>query len=162
MERQGTERIAGSANGRTIETGGMTVAEQADGEMPEDVAILYSWANLQGAKYRDFSASRREYRAQMRRRAEVLHEDESRAAAEAAANEAAIASVGGASNDRKIEEPRRLQSLVDAEPEGRRAGPAGGEAARRDDPAAPAASTGLRGAEDDNGTATGFSDGRHR
>lgn len=43
--------------------------EQASGENPEDVAILYSWANLQGAKYRDFSASRREYRAQIRYRA---------------------------------------------------------------------------------------------
>ena len=38
-------------------------------ETPEDVAILYSWANLPGAKYRDFSASRREYRAQQRARA---------------------------------------------------------------------------------------------
>ncbi len=38
-------------------------------ETPEDVAVLYSWANLHGAKYRDFSASRREYRAQMRHRA---------------------------------------------------------------------------------------------
>ena len=38
-------------------------------ETPEDVAVLYSWANLHGAKYRDFSASRREYRAQLRHRA---------------------------------------------------------------------------------------------
>ena len=38
-------------------------------ETPEDVAVLYSWANLHGAKYRDFSASRREYRAQLRQRA---------------------------------------------------------------------------------------------
>jgi len=38
-------------------------------ETPEDVAILYSWANLHGARYRDFSASRREYRAQLRNRA---------------------------------------------------------------------------------------------
>jgi cellulose synthase operon protein YhjQ len=38
-------------------------------ETPEDVAVLYSWANLHGAKYRDFSASRREYRAQLRLRA---------------------------------------------------------------------------------------------
>ena len=36
---------------------------------PDDVAVLYSWANLHGAKYRDFSASRREYRAQIRYRA---------------------------------------------------------------------------------------------
>lgn len=38
-------------------------------ETPEDVAVLYSWANLHGAKYRDFSTSRREYRAQLRHRA---------------------------------------------------------------------------------------------
>ncbi len=44
---------------------------------PEDVAVLYSWANLQGAKYRDFSASRREYRAQVRyRAAKALYERE--------------------------------------------------------------------------------------
>jgi cellulose biosynthesis protein BcsQ len=36
---------------------------------PEDVAVLYSWAHLQGAKYRDYSASRRQYRAQVRYRA---------------------------------------------------------------------------------------------
>jgi cellulose synthase operon protein YhjQ len=37
--------------------------------IPEDVAALYSWAKLQGAKYRDYSASRREQRAQSRYRA---------------------------------------------------------------------------------------------
>src|SRR5579875_64647 len=35
----------------------------------DDVATLYSWANLHGAKYRDFTASRLELRAQARRRA---------------------------------------------------------------------------------------------
>jgi cellulose synthase operon protein YhjQ len=34
----------------------------------EDIAKLYSWANLHGAKYRDFSASRQEARAQNRHR----------------------------------------------------------------------------------------------
>jgi cellulose synthase operon protein YhjQ len=34
----------------------------------DDVATLYSWANLHGAKYRDFSASRQELRAQSRHR----------------------------------------------------------------------------------------------
>src|SRR5206468_8960221 len=43
--------------------------EELQPETPEDVAVLYSWAKLQGAKYRDFSASRREYRAQLRHRA---------------------------------------------------------------------------------------------
>jgi hypothetical protein len=96
MERQGTERIAGSTNGCPIETGGTTFAEQPEDEVPEDVAILYSWANLQGAKYRDFSASRREYRAQKRSRtAEVLLEQKVRAAAEAAANAAATLAVEG-------------------------------------------------------------------
>ena len=50
----------------------MHLTEEADepiAETPEDVAILYSWANLHGARYRDFSASRREYRAQVRHRA---------------------------------------------------------------------------------------------
>lgn len=46
-------------------------------EIPDDVAVLYSWANLQGARYRDFSAARRESRAQMRQRtAEAQHADE--------------------------------------------------------------------------------------
>jgi len=45
-------------------------AEGGTGEpAPEDVAVLYSWANLHGTKYRDFSDSRREYRAQLRQRA---------------------------------------------------------------------------------------------
>ncbi len=37
-------------------------------EQADDVATLYSWANLHGAKYRDFSASRQQMRAQMRQR----------------------------------------------------------------------------------------------
>ena len=39
-------------------------------ETPEDVATLYSWANLHGAKYRDFSASRAQAREIARIRAE--------------------------------------------------------------------------------------------
>jgi cellulose synthase operon protein YhjQ len=65
--------------------------EIAVSETPEDVAVLYSWANLHGAKYRDFSASRREYRAQLRHRAAqqvreqaLLAQAEAEAAAEAA------------------------------------------------------------------------------
>ncbi len=38
------------------------------GEPADDVATLYSWANLHGAKYKDFSASRQTMRAQMRQR----------------------------------------------------------------------------------------------
>lgn len=33
-------------------------------ETPEDVAALYAWANVHNVKYRDFSADRREHRAQ--------------------------------------------------------------------------------------------------
>lgn len=59
----------------------------------EDIAKLYSWANLHGAKYRDFSASRQEARAQNRNRvlveqARVQQEMEDAAAAAAVAEEA--------------------------------------------------------------------------
>lgn len=39
-------------------------------EPPEDVASLYSWANLHGAKYRDFSALRAQTREKGRQRVE--------------------------------------------------------------------------------------------
>jgi cellulose synthase operon protein YhjQ len=66
------------------------MSEEIQSETPEDVAVLYSWAKLQGAKYRDFSASRREYRAQMRHRAaEGQRESERRAQTEAEATAAA-------------------------------------------------------------------------
>lgn len=74
------------------------IEDHQSGETPEDVAILYSWANLQGAKYRDFSANRREYRAQMRHRAaeqlrlmELKAQSEAEAAAAEAEAEAAAA-----------------------------------------------------------------------
>ena len=38
-------------------------------DTPEDVASLYSWANLHGAKYRDFSASRAQSREKARQQA---------------------------------------------------------------------------------------------
>jgi hypothetical protein len=58
----------GQNQDRSVEQERATL-ERRPMETPEDVAVLYSWANLHGAKYRDFSASRREYRAQMRHRA---------------------------------------------------------------------------------------------
>jgi len=62
------------------------VEEQSRTENPEDVAVLYSWANLQGARYRDFSGARRESRALMRHRAaEEAKDVERRAQAEAEA-----------------------------------------------------------------------------
>lgn len=77
---------------------------QARAENPEDVAVLYSWANLQGARYRDFSGARRESRALMRHRAAQEAKDaESRAQAEA---EAAAAAAERAA--REAEEIARL------------------------------------------------------
>src|ERR1700716_2458728 len=62
------------------------IDEPVVAETPEDVAVLYSWANLHGAKYRDFSASRREDRAQLRHRAaEQVREQALLAQAEAEA-----------------------------------------------------------------------------
>jgi cellulose biosynthesis protein BcsQ len=45
-------------------------------ETPEDVATLYSWANLHGAKYRDFSAARAQTREKARERVEQAIEEE--------------------------------------------------------------------------------------
>ena len=76
--------------------------EDKEAGTPEDMAILYSWANLHEAKYRDFSASRREYRAQMRRRAaEQQREAELKAKAEAA-----VAAAEATARD--VEEAARL------------------------------------------------------
>lgn len=59
---------------------------QSSATTPDDVAALFSWANVQGAPYRDFSASRREQRAQLRlRTAEQAREVELTAEMEAKA-----------------------------------------------------------------------------
>jgi len=52
--------------------------EQGDTSTPEDVATLYSWANLHGAKYRDFSASRAQAREEARLRVEEALAEERR------------------------------------------------------------------------------------
>jgi cellulose synthase operon protein YhjQ len=49
-------------------------------ETPEDVATLYSWANLHGAKYRDFSASRAQTREKARQRVQDAIDAEQRRA----------------------------------------------------------------------------------
>src|ERR1700723_3641480 len=75
--------------------------DPAVAETPEDVAVLYSWANLHGAKYRDFSASRREYRAQLRHRAaEQVREQALLAQAEA--EDAAATADAAAPNASKV------------------------------------------------------------
>ena len=43
---------------------------------PDDIASLYSWANLHGAKYRDFSASRAQVRESSRLRVQEATEAE--------------------------------------------------------------------------------------
>ena len=49
-------------------------------DLPDDVAVLYTWAKLEGVRYRDFSADRREARAWARQRmAEAAEEAERRA-----------------------------------------------------------------------------------
>ena len=112
-------------------------------ETPEDVAILYSWANLHGAKYRDFSASRREYRAQVRHKAaEELRQAELRAQAEAeaaaaqaewAAREAENAARGVAGYEASSS---REEAAREAEEAARRASAERVEAARRAEAAA--------------------------
>jgi cellulose synthase operon protein YhjQ len=112
-------------------------------ETPEDVAILYSWANLHGAKYRDFSASRREYRAQVRHRAaEELRQSEL-AAKEQAERAAAEAERIAREAERAVRTSERFDSSFDreravreAEDAGRRAAAERVEAARRAEAAA--------------------------
>src|ERR1700758_875185 len=61
-------------------------------ETPEDVASLYSWANLHGAKYRDFSASRAQIRERARQQAlQAIEEERQRAFDEAEAAQAEVA-----------------------------------------------------------------------
>jgi cellulose synthase operon protein YhjQ len=68
-------------------------------ETPEDVATLYSWANLHGAKYRDFSASRAQTREKARLRVQQAIEEE----------QARAQQLAGA------EHPVEIQNLADVE-----------------------------------------------
>jgi cellulose synthase operon protein YhjQ len=112
-------------------------------ETPEDVAVLYSWANLHGAKYRDFSASRREYRAQLRHRAAqqvreqaLLAQAEAEAAA-AAADSAERQAVEAARHFKLDESDSSAQrALQEAEEAARTATAERVEAARRAEAAA--------------------------
>jgi cellulose synthase operon protein YhjQ len=122
----------------------------ADGT-PEDVAALYSWAHLQGAKYRDYSASRREYRAQVRyRAAKALLERELKAQeqAEASAAEAervVLAAEASARLPDGDDSPAtRIHSQRNAESAARKAAADRVEAARRAEAAAHAAVLALR------------------
>ncbi len=125
--------------------------EEAVAGTPEDVASLYTWANLQGAKYRDFSASRREYRAQVRyRAAKAIQERELReqAAAEAAAataEQVELAQMAAAQlQEGDAKRGLRMQSLASAEEAARRVTAARLEAIHRGEAAAHAAAIVLR------------------
>jgi cellulose synthase operon protein YhjQ len=112
-------------------------------ETPEDVAILYSWANLHGAKYRDFSASRREYRAQVRhraaeelRQAELSAQAEAEAAAADAERVAREAERAARTSERFDSSVDRERALREADDAARRASAERVEAARRAEAAA--------------------------
>ena len=90
-------------------------------ETPEDVATLYSWANLRGAKYRDFSESRAMTREQSRQRVEQAREEERLRARQ----DAEAAHIGETSRN---EEEKRVRAELAAE---QAAGLAEQEAARR-------------------------------
>jgi cellulose synthase operon protein YhjQ len=118
---------------------------------PEDVAVLYAWANLRGAKYRDYSASRREHRAQVRYRAakgllerELKAQAEAEAAAEQAEREAFAAEAIALSQTEHDSQASRLESLRIAEAAARKATAERVEAARRSEAAAHAAMLALR------------------
>lgn len=107
-------------------------------ETPEDVAVLYSWANLHGAKYRDFSASRREYRAQLRHRAAqqardqaLLTHAEAEAAAQAVENAERQAVIAVEKHLSSHTDPSVQRSLREAEAVARTATAERVEVARR-------------------------------
>jgi cellulose synthase operon protein YhjQ len=129
----------------------MNVDDQSTADStPEDVAVLYSWANLQGAKYRDYSASRREYRAQVRyRAAKALLERELRAQVEAekcAADAERTAGAEATADSEDIEERQsaNLMSPRSAEEAARKTSTERVEAARRTEAAARAAVLAVR------------------
>ena len=78
-------------------------------QTPEDVATLYSWANLHGAKYRDFSASRAQTREKARLRAEQALEEEHRDSGEA------VIAAHAADDERAAEEVRVAEAARQAE-----------------------------------------------
>jgi cellulose synthase operon protein YhjQ len=117
--------------------------DPAVAETPEDVAVLYSWANLHGAKYRDFSASRREYRAQLRHRAAeqvreqaLLAQAEAEAAAAAAESGARHAAQAARTHQAEDADSAMRRALHEAEEAARTAAAERVEAARRAEAAA--------------------------
>lgn len=110
---------------------------------PEDVAALYAWANLRGAKYRDYSASRREHRAHVRYRAaktllerELKAQAEAEASAEAAEREAREAEARALAGSATEPQKSRFAALHAAEAAALKAAADRVEAAQRSEAAA--------------------------
>lgn len=119
------------------------ISEDAAAETPEDVAILYSWANLHEAKYHDFSASRREHRAQVRHRAaeelritELQAKEKAESAARQAERVVREAERAVKTSDSFDDAHGRERALREAEDAARRAAAERVEAARRAEAAA--------------------------
>lgn len=131
------------------------IENQESAQPPEDVAVLYSWANMHGARYRDFSDSRREYREQLRQRAaEQLHEQATQARSEAktAADsaDAAVRRATQAAQAAQLHPPDETETIRqetqrEAENAARNAAAERLEAARRAEAAAAAEAAARRG-----------------
>jgi len=86
-------------------------------ETPEDVATLYSWANLHGAKYRDFSASRAQTREKARQRVQDSIDADRRRAREEAEAAMAAEAAHAAEAARAAEAVRAAEAARAAEAE---------------------------------------------
>jgi cellulose synthase operon protein YhjQ len=132
-------------NGNRIDT------QSTTDSTPEDVAALYAWANLRGAKYRDYSASRREHRAQVRYRAakslldrEMKAQADAEASAEAAERQAREAEARALARTAAQPQQSRFAALRTAEAAAIKAAADRVEAARRAEVAAHATVLALR------------------
>lgn len=143
-----TRRTSSSPTGsQSAEIGDQSTTDTT----PEDVAALYSWANLRGAKYRDYSASRREHRAQVRYRAakalldrELKAQAEAESSAEAAEREAREAEARALAGTTMEPQQSRFAALRKAEAAALKAAADRVEAARRAEAAAHATVLALR------------------
>jgi cellulose synthase operon protein YhjQ len=100
------------------------LSDPGEASTPEDVATLYSWANLHGAKYRDFSASRAQAREEARLRVEEAlaeqrrrEEEEAELRAQEKAQIAARLAADAAEAARQAEEERLAEIARQAEAE---------------------------------------------
>ena len=101
-------------------------------ETPEDVATLYSWANLHGAKYRDFSAARAQTREKARQRVLQAIEEEQARAQQLAASEHP-GQVQNLADLERAAEMRRMAELARAQEESHVAELAAQQAAHEDE-----------------------------